>query len=444
VNTEQAPVHALGAEDLVAHFRQGSLSLLDYVAAMLAYTRAVEPGVNALVHHDANIVALQTERLESLRNAGSPLPPLFGVPIAIKDNIDTCDYPTEWGYAPASGRTPSVDAFLVHKLRQAGALVWAKSRCTELAYMQPTVTENPRAPGHTPGGSSSGSAAAVAAGLVPAAIGTQTNGSVIRPASFCGVVGFKPSRGLIFNGGILKGAPSLDQVGVFARSVSDVAAVTEVLVGGHQQASGQLVFPMQLASICNQEPPLPPKFMFVKTPMWERVDPAAREAFEALADELKDCMVEVELPPSVANALAWHKTIMEAEMHASLQRLVADNANQASSPTLDMLARAGQLLAADYLQAQERLQAAAAGFEEFFEHFDAILTPATLGAAPAGLASTGDPVMSTLWTFAGLPCLSLPLLQTEAGLPLGVQLVGGLRNDARLLRTARWLVNRLG
>jgi len=439
----QKQAHEQGVTELVGHFKQGSLPLLDYVAAMLEFSRTQEPEVKAFVHHDANIVALQTERLNGLRQVGAPLPPLFGVPIALKDNIDTCDYATEWGYAPASGRTPSVDAFLVHKLRQAGALVWAKSHCTELAYMQPTVTENPRAPGHTPGGSSSGSAAAVAAGLVPAAVGTQTNGSVIRPASFCGVVGFKPSRGLIFNGGILKGAPSLDQVGVFARSVPDAAAVAEVLVGGHQLASGQLVFPMQLASICNEEPPLPPKFMFVKTPMWERVEPAAREAFEALADELKDCMVEVELPQSVANALIWHKTIMDAEMHASLQRLVADNGNHASTSTLDMLARGAKLLAADYLQASERMQVAAAGFDEFFEHFDAILTPATLGAAPAGLESTGDPVMSTLWTFAGLPCLSLPLLQTEAGLPLGVQLVGALHNDARLLRTARWLVKRL-
>lgn len=444
MTSEQKQAHEQGVTELVGHFKQGSLPLLDYVAAMLAYSRAVEPEVKAFAHHDANIVALQTERLEALRAAGAPLPPLFGVPIAVKDNIDTADYPTEWGYAPVSGRTPGVDAYLVHKLREAGALVWAKSRCTELAYMQPTVTENPRAPGYTPGGSSSGSAAAVASGQVPAAIGTQTNGSVIRPASYCGVVGFKPSRGLIFNGGILKGAPSLDQVGVFARSVQDAAAVAEVLVGGHQQESGQLIFPMQLAAICAEEPPLPPKFMFVKTPMWERMDAAAREAFEALADELKDCMVEVELPQSVANALAWHKTIMEAEMHVSLQRLVADNGNQASVPTLDMLARGAQVLAVDYLLAQERMQAAAGGFEEFFEHFDAILTPATLGAAPEGLGSTGDPVMSTLWTFAGLPCITLPLLQTEGGLPLGVQLVGGLRNDARLLRTARWLVNRLG
>lgn len=440
----QKQVHELGVAELVGHFQKGSLSLMDYVLAMLAYTRAVEPEVKAFVHHDADIVALQTERMSALRNAGAPLPDLFGVPIAIKDNIDTCDYPTELGYAPASGRTPGVDAYLVHKLRQAGALIWAKSRITELAYMHPTITENPRAPGHTPGGSSSGSAAAVASGLVPAAIGTQTNGSVIRPASFCGVYGFKPSRGLIFNGGTLKCSPSLDQVGVFARSVEDIATVTEVLVGGHQEASGQLIFPMQIKSICLQEPPLPPKFMFVKTPMWDRVDPSARAAFEALADELKDCMVEVELPQSVVNALTWHKTIMDAEMAANLRNLVAENESNTSSQTIELLARGAQVLATDYLLAQERLHVAAAGFDEYFEHFDAILTPATLGAAPEGLASTGDPVMSTLWTFAGLPCLSMPLLQTETGLPLGVQLVGSLRNDARLLRTARWLAQRLG
>ncbi|PKO61622.1 MAG: amidase, partial [Betaproteobacteria bacterium HGW-Betaproteobacteria-18] len=355
----QKQAHEQGVTELAGHFKRGSLSLKDYALAMLAYTQAVEPEVKAFAHHDANIVAMQTERLSALSSAGAPLPELFGVPIAIKDNIDTCDYPTEFGYAPASGRTPGVDAYLVHKLRQAGALVWAKSRTTELAYLQPTITANPRAPGHTPGGSSSGSAAAVAAGLVPAAIGTQTNGSVIRPASFCGVYGFKPSRGLIFNGGVLKCAPSLDQVGVFARSVEDVAAVAEVLVGGHQQESGQLIFPMQLKSICKEDPPLPPKFMFVKTPMWERVDPAAREAFEALADELKDCMVEVALPQSVANALAWHKTVMEAEMVGSLQGLVAENGGQASAPMLEALARGAQVLAADYLVAHERMRAAA-------------------------------------------------------------------------------------
>lgn len=440
----QKNCHELGVTELSAHLQQGSLGLRDYVAAMHSYGEAVEPEVKALAHYNPEIVNLQVERLESMKNSGAALPRLFGVPIVIKDNIDTEDYPTEYGFAGTLGRTPSVDALLVHKLRQAGALVWAKSRCTELAYMQPTITENPRAPGHTPGGSSSGSAAAVASGLVPAAIGTQTNGSVIRPASFCGVYGYKPSRGLIFNGGTLKCSPSLDQVGVFARSVQDVAAVAEVMVGGHQGEAGQLVFPLNLRQVCAQEPPLPPKLMFVRTPLWERVDARSQRAFLALLEELKDCMVEVELPPAVVNAVAWHKAVMEAEMQVNLQALLAAAGGQASAPTLALLERGSKILAGDYLQARERMQHAAAGFEEYFDHFDAIVTPATLGPAPQGLGSTGDPVMSTIWTFAGLPCLSLPVLQTEDALPLGVQLVGALHNDGRLLRTARWLAQRLG
>jgi len=444
VSEVQKNCHELGVTEVIDHLNAGSLGLRDYVAAMHDYSQAVDPQVKAFAHYSKEIVDLQVERLEPLKNSGTPLPRLYGVPVAIKDNIDTADYPTEYGYDGTRGHTPSVDAFLVHQLREAGALVWAKSRSTELAYLNPTTTENPRAPGHTPGGSSSGSAAAVASGLVPAAIGTQTNGSMIRPASFCGVYGYKPSRGLIFNGGTLKSAPSLDQVGVFARSVEDMAAIAEVMIGGHQLESGSLVFPMNLREVCKDEPPMPPKLMFAKTPMWDRVDARSQSAFMALMEELKDCMVVVELPPSVANALAWHKAVMEAELHANYKQLVESAGGKASQPTLDVIERGGKILASDYLLACERMQKAAEGFDEYFDYFDAIVTPATLGPAPEGLGSTGDPVMSTIWTFAGLPCISMPLLQTEDGLPIGVQLVGKGRNDARLLRTARWLAHRLG
>jgi len=279
---------------------------------------------------------------------------------------------------------------------------------------------------------------------VPAAVGTQTNGSVIRPASFCGVHGYKPSRGLIFNGGVLKCSPSLDQVGVFARCVEDLAAVADAMIGGHQLESGRLVFPMSLQAVCQEDPPFPPKFMFVKSPMWDRVDSRSQAAFEALKDELKDCMVEVELPESVANSLIWLKAVMESEMHVGLKRLVDLVDGRVSPSMLETIERGGKILATDYLLARERMEAAASGFDEYFDHFDAIVTPAALGPAPQGLGSTGDPVMSTIWTYAGLPCLSMPLLQTEDGLPIGVQLVGGLRNDARLLRTARWLARRFG
>lgn len=436
--------HEFTATELVGFLEQGNLSLQEYIAAMQAYCRTADEQVKAFAHYSEDIVNLQAERLNDLRQSGYALPPLFGVPIAVKDNIDSEDYPAEFGFAGTQGRTPRQDAYLVHKLRAAGALIWAKSRTTELAYMNPTVTENPRVPGHTPGGSSSGSAAAVAAGLVPVAIGTQTNGSVIRPASFCGVFGYKPSRGLIFNGGVLKCSQSLDQVGVFARTVEDVATVAQAMIGGHQAEGGdQLVFPMNLRQICEQEPPLTPKLMFARTPMWSKVDARSQEAFEDLLVELKDCMVEIGLPESVANAVPLLKTVMEAEMHVNLKPHIDAAGGKASAATLDLIERGSKISAADYLNAKDRMGTAVSSFDEYFDHFDVIVTPATLGPAPQGLDSTGDPVMSTVWTFAGLPCISLPLLQTEDGQPIGVQLIGRLNDDGRLLRTARWLVQRL-
>ncbi|MDH5708343.1 MAG: amidase [Hylemonella sp.] len=435
--------HELGATDLVSRLGQGTIALQEYVDAMLAYSAAADEQVKAFAHHSPDIVNLQVERVNDARQDPGSRLSLLGVPVAVKDNIDTEDYPTEYGYAGAEGRTPRVDAYLVHKLRAAGAIVWAKSRTTELAYMQPTVTTNPRVPGHTPGGSSSGSAAAVAAGMVPVAIGTQTNGSVIRPASFCGVFGYKPSRGLIFNGGVLKCSESLDQVGVFARHVEDLAAVAEVMIGGHETGEGRLVFPQDLRRVCESEPPLTPKFMFARTPLWDKVEPVSQSAFLELLDELKDCMSEVELPTSVGNALPLLKTVMEAEMHVNLKPVVDEAGGKASKPTLDLLARGADISAADYLRAKGRMDLATQGFDEYFDHFDAIVVPATLGPAPKGLDTTGDPAMCTIWTYAGLPCLSLPLLQTEDGQPIGVQLIGRMNDDARLLRTARWLVQRL-
>ena len=436
-------LYELGATELVAHLARGTVHLKEYAQAMMAFAQATEPDVQAFAHFSPEIVGMQLERLERSRQADTVPLALLGVPVAIKDNIDTEDYPTEYGYVGTQGRTPRVDAYLVHRLRAAGALIWAKSRTTELAYLHPTVTKNPRVAGHTPGGSSSGSAAAVASGMVPVAIGTQTNGSVIRPASFCGVFGFKPSRGLVFNGGVLKCSESLDQVGIFARNIDDLAAVAEVLIGGHEDATGRLVFPMGIRELAAQEPPLQPKLMFARTPMWDQVDPRSQVAFEDLLGELKDCMVEVELPASVANAVPMLRSVMDAEMAANLQPLIDASGGKSSAPMADLLKRGADIGAVQYLRARDRMAAAAQGFEEYYDHFDAIVTLSALGPAPAGFDSTGDPIMSTIWTYAGLPCISLPLLQTEDGQPIGVQLIGKTNEDGRLLRTARWLMSRL-
>lgn len=436
-------LYQVGAVELVGHLARGTVDLKEYAQGMMGFTQATDPQVKAFAHFSPEIIGMQLERLQRHRQMDAAPLPLLGVPIAVKDNIDTEDYPTELGFVGTQGRTPRVDAYLVHRLRAAGAVIWAKSNTTELAYFNPTVTENPRLPGHTPGGSSSGSAAAVAAGLVPVAIGTQTNGSVIRPASFCGVFGFKPTRGLIFNGGVLKCSESLDQIGVFARNIEDLAAVAEVMIGGHEDSTGRLVFPMRIRELAAQEPPLPPKLMFVRTPMWDRVEQQAQAAFEDLLAELQECMSEVELPASVSNAIPMLKTVMEAEMSANLKPLIDAHGGQCSQAMSDLIARGAQTKAVDYLHARERMPLATQGFEEYFDHFDAIVAPATLGPAPKGLDTTGDPIMNTIWTYAGLPCVSLPLLQTEDGKPIGVQLIGKANEDGRLLRTARWLMQRL-
>lgn len=441
--TTHSHVHELTVTALTAALQQGQLALSDYLDAMHQFTQAVDPQVQAFAHYSREIVQLQAEPLAALRTSGVALPPLYGVPIAVKDVIDTEVYPTEYGFARTRGRTPSQDAYLVHRLRAAGAIVWAKAHTTELAYLHPSVTRNPRVPGHTPGGSSSGSAAAVAAGLVPVAIGTQANASTIRPASYCGVYGYKPSRDLVCTTGVLRCSQSLDQIGVFARSCEDLALVAQVMIGAHPTAQGRTIFPMNLLGTCQQEPPLQPKLMFARTPFWDQMDPVAQEAFLELKDELSDCLSELELHPSVANSVGWLKTVMEAEMSVNIAPLVSAAAGQLSPEITGLMERGRQISASDYLNALARMSAAVDAFDEYFEHFDAILTPAALGPAPAGLESTGSPVMSTIWTFTGLPCVSLPLLQTEDGKPIGVQLVGKRNDDGRLLRTARWLVQRL-
>jgi Asp-tRNA(Asn)/Glu-tRNA(Gln) amidotransferase A subunit family amidase len=315
-----------------------------------------------------------------------------------------------------------------------------KTVTTELATYAPGKTRNPHHPGHTPGGSSSGSAAAVAAGMVPVAIGTQTNGSVIRPAAFCGVVGYKPSMGWISRRGILVQSPPLDQVGVFARRVEDAALLAQCLAGHDPgDRATRLRARPPLVTVALSEPPLPPTFGFLRTPLWERVQPDAQAAFEALREQLSGRIDELELPPPALGAVGWHRTVMEADIAIAFEAEYERGREQLSSSLRGQIERGRAITARDYRRALDHVESVDAAFDTVFDQFDAVLTPATLGTAPAGLDSTGDPVMCTLWTFAGQPAVSLPLLHGSNGLPLGVQLVGRRDDDARLLRTARWL-----
>ncbi len=431
----------LSASDAARAIAEGAVSSEQLVEACLARIRAAEPEVQAWQFLDPEHALTQARARDADRREGRPCGSLHGVPVGIKDIIDTTDMPTEDGTVLHAGRTPDRDATVVSMLRAAGAVILGKTVTTECATYSPGKTRNPHNPEHTPGGSSSGSAAAVAAGMVPLALGSQTNGSVIRPAAFCGVYGFKPTHGLIPRQGVMKLSRTLDHIGVFARTLEDVALAAGQLVGHDERdPDTQPRAALPFLRVAQEEPPLPPLFAFVKTPHWERVDADAREAFAELVTVLGAQCTEYELPESLHAAWDWHRTIMQAEMAANLDLEWEKGRDRLSDSLRGRLASGREVTALDYQKALARIGPLNDGFEELFARFDAVLTPAAAGTAPKGLESTGDPSFCTLWTLCGMPALSVPLMKGENGLPLGVQLVGARGDDARLLRTARWLV----
>ncbi|HEY7138642.1 MAG TPA: amidase [Methylomirabilota bacterium] len=437
-------LYAVSASDAARLIRDGVVSSAQLVEACLERVRAVDPDVQAWAFLDPDHARAQAAAADEYRLSGRPLGPLHGVPVGVKDIIDTGDMPTENGSVLHAGRTPARDATVVSMLRAAGAVILGKTVTTEFAAYAPGKTRNPHNAAHTPGGSSSGSAAAVAAGMVPVALGSQTNGSVIRPASYCGVYGLKPTHGLIPRHGVLGLARTLDTIGVFARTLDDVALLVEQLVGfDERDPDSRPRARIPFRDVAAEEPPISPLLALVKTSRWDRADADTREAFAELAEALGDRVEEVELTQS-ADALEWHRLIMEAEMAASLDREWSRGQDRLSDALRTQLERGRQVRAVDYQAARARAAAFAEGLAGLFEErCDAIVTPAAPGTAPRGLESTGDPSFCTLWTLAGMPAITLPLMQGENGLPIGVQLVGPRHGDARLLRTARWLANRV-
>jgi Asp-tRNA(Asn)/Glu-tRNA(Gln) amidotransferase A subunit family amidase len=433
----------LTATQAAAKIAAGALSAEQMTRACLDRIAAAESKVQAFAHLDAEHALSQARELDERRRSGAAVGLLHGVPVAVKDIIDTKDYPTECGSPLLAGRRPYRDATVVSKLRAAGAVIIGKSVTTEFAFFHPGPTRNPHDQARTPGGSSSGSAAAVGAAMVPVALGSQTNGSVIRPASFCGVFAVKPSHGLISRAGILTLSRALDHVGVFARTIDDLALLLEVLAG-HDPADPDTrpAAAPAFRRVSAEAPPLPPRLAFVRTPIWDKADASTRAAFEELAAYLGDNAATVDLPESFADAWSAHRQIMAADMADNLGELVARGGT--TSATLhDFLGEGRRVLAADYLAALKRIRVFNAGLAEIFNYYDAILTPATAGVAPKSLETTGNPAFCSLWTLTGLPAVSLPILEGEGRMPLGVQLVGPRDDDARLLRTANWLLQTL-
>jgi Asp-tRNA(Asn)/Glu-tRNA(Gln) amidotransferase A subunit family amidase len=413
------------ATRLLGDLAAGRVSAVEVTAACLARLEAEEPRIHAWVHHDPAHARAQAQALDAERRVGKAPGRLFGLPIGVKDIYDTADYPTENGSVLDSGRRPPRDAWVVSRLRAEGAVILGKTVTTEYACFAPGPTRNPHDPDRTPGGSSSGSA--VAAGIVPLALGSQTNGSVIRPASFCGVYGFKPSFGLIPRTGCLTTSRTLDHVGFFARSLKDLALLSEVLSGfdADDLATVPRATP-PFRRVLAEPQPATPHLAFVRGPTWEQAETATREAFAELADALGDHLHAVELRAAFGDAIRHHRTIWTAELALHLRDRWERGAERLS-PQLRELIEAGR--AAGALAYQEALAMRtqyAAALEAVLHEHDAIVAPAAPGEAPEGIDATGSPAFCSLWTLTGLPAVSLPLLHGAEG-PADGRPAGGRR-----------------
>ena len=431
----------LSAIDLRDRMASGAVSAVDVLTAHLRRIAETEPALQAWAWLDGEYALAQARELDARRKSGAAIGPLHGLPVGIKDVIDVARVPGENGTAIDKGRVPTKDAALVARLRAAGAVIMGKTVTTEMAYMNPSKSRNPHDPTRTPGGSSAGSAVAVAAGMVPLAVGTQTGGSVIRPASFCGIVGFKPSFGLIGRTGILPQSPFLDTVGVFARSVQDAALLADALAGHDPDYPATAPMPApRLLQTASAAVPVRPNFALADLPAPPETPPQMRAALQELADLLGDRCERFELPAMFGEAAAIRSRINKAEM-AKFYYGHEKRGGELMSPVLAEAMDEGKAIPArDYLAALDWRAVLNAGLDRLFDRCDAILCAASVGPAPAGLDSTGDPSFNGLWTLCGVPAITLPLFSDESGLPMGLQLIGRRGDDARLLRTANWLM----
>lgn len=422
----------------------GTLRVGDIAEAVISRIEERDREVGAFVWFDAEFVRKQAQILDQWRLRGRSLGPLHGIPVAVKDTIDTAHIPTESGSPIDKGRRPERDAAIVDALKRAGALIVGKTATSEFAYRHPPETKNPADPERTPGISSAGSAAAVAASMVPLAIGSQTGGSITTPASYCGAVGYKPTYGAIPKRGMRALAPSLDTPGVFASSVEGAAALAEALFGADDTDPEAHIRPApRLLEAARSDPPVEPTFAFVRTPWWDRADEMMQAGLGELADFLGERCFEAELPGIFEDAQLHIERIMSAEMARSLAGPYERHRDKLSDVLLETIEQGRQVSALQYLTAKDWQGVYRAGIGTILERCDVIMTPAAIGIAPLRSQGVGTTEFARLWTFAGLPTITLPLMQDEGGRPMGVQLVGRYGEDGRLLRTARALEARL-
>jgi Asp-tRNA(Asn)/Glu-tRNA(Gln) amidotransferase A subunit family amidase len=423
---------------------EGWITSVDLVQSCLDRIAETDGALHAWAYVDVEGAMARAAQMDNIRRSGYPTGRLHGIPVGLKDIIDTKDMPTQRGTTIFKGRQPDADAFIVQRLLGEGAIILGKTVTTELAFVHANETHNPHNVAHSPGGSSSGSAAAVAAYQVPLAVGTQTNGSVIRPASYCGIYGFKPSNGVISRSGILQTSKTLDQVGVFARTMEDTALLADVLsdYDPSDQNSYDHPRPRMLAG-ARSDVPVEPIFAIFDLPFDDRLSSDALEGFAEVIEALGGTVERQATPPVFGALLETQRQIHEYEICHHLEQ-VFDNHWPQISETLKPIIERGRAISKDqYDHALGTKEESEKFFDAFFNDYDAILAPSATGEAPLFGDGTGDPCFCTIWTLAGLPCLNLPMLTGASGLPMGLQVIGQAELDDRLLRTSNWLLHQL-
>jgi Asp-tRNA(Asn)/Glu-tRNA(Gln) amidotransferase A subunit family amidase len=410
----------LSAAEAVAAIEGGTLTSEKYVCACLDRIAAREPAVKAWVHLDRELALKQAKAADAAKGGL-----LRGVPIGVKDIIDTHDMPTGHNSPIFEGTQPFGDAACVALCRTANAVIMGKTVTTEFANRHPGPTTNPHNPAHTPGGSSSGSAAAVADGHVPLAFGTQTGGSVIRPAAYCGVVGYKPTFGDFSRVGIKMQCHSVDTLGLMARTVDDVALFRAAV--------------LKLAPVAIDKGIAAPRVGFCRTPIWDEAEPDTKQLLEKVAAKLG--AKEVSFSDPFKDILDDHGAITGWESYRNYADERLRNPGKVSVELSAIMKRSETITLDRYVAAQRKTVAFKAFIDSLFDRFDVLLCPSAPGEAPKGHEFTGDPRFNSIWTLAGTPCVTLPLGTGDMGLPLGVQLVGLRHADDKLLSIASWVAS---
>ncbi|MDO9382411.1 MAG: amidase [Hyphomicrobiaceae bacterium] len=420
----------MSATAAAAAIRQGRLTSLELVSGCLQRISEREDAVAAWAHLDQDYALQQASAADAAVASGKPLGALHGVPVGVKDIIDTSDFPTENGTPAFAGRRPQTDAAVVTALRAAGAVILGKTVTTELAFFGPGKTRNPHDPERTPGGSSSGSAAAVADGQVPLALGTQTAGSILRPASYCGCIGFKPTFGLVPREGVLAQSAPLDTIGGYARSIDDLALLIDILSGDTRQPVTKAV-----AAAGTQSRSL--RLAFVRTASWPMGEPAMLAAVSEYAVSIG--ATEIALPDSFTRGITDQQAVQFRDIARNYGPILDTNRGVMSTKLAEVVALGRAVTDAQYDASLARRQPLYEEFGVLFRDFDAVLTPAAPGIAPVGLGATGSPAFNALWTYLGVPAISLPLLTVD-NMPLGIQAVALRDRDSELLSAAAGLL----